>query len=42
MSKFEKIINSAWEKKEKISPNSQKSIIKAINGTIDLLDQGKI
>ena len=36
MSKFEKIINSAWEKKEKISPNSQKSIIKAINETIDL------
>ena len=42
MSKLEKIINSAWEKKEKISPNSQKSIIKAINETIDLLDQGKI
>ena len=42
MSKLEKIINSAWEKKEKISPNSQKLIIKAINETIDLLDQGKI
>ena len=42
MRKLEKIINSAWEKKEKINPSSQRSIIKAINETIDLLDQGKI
>ena len=42
MNKLEKIINSAWDKKEKINQNSHKSIIKTINQIIDLLDQGKI
>jgi len=36
------IIEKAWEKKEQIKPGSDKSIVKAINQTIDLLDQGKI
>ena len=38
--KFEKIINQAWDKKEKISKNSDKKIIEAIKETIDLVDQG--
>ena len=38
--KFEKIINQAWEKKEKISKTSDKKIIEAIKETIDLVDQG--
>ena len=42
MSDIEKIINDAWENRDKISPNSDKSIIDAINETIELLDQGKI
>tara|TARA_B100001996_G_scaffold223629_1_gene172082 strand:- start:282 stop:1112 length:831 start_codon:yes stop_codon:yes gene_type:complete len=42
MSNFEKIINDAWENKEKISNNSDKSIIDAINQTIENLDQGKV
>jgi len=42
MKEFEKIIDEAWNKKEKISPNSDKSIINAINNTIELTDQGKI
>ena len=42
MSNTEKIINDAWENKEKISKNSDKSIIDAINQTIQDLDQGKV
>ena len=42
MSNIEKIINDAWENKEKISKNSDKSIIDAINQTIQDLDQGKV
>ena len=42
MKNFEKIINTAWDRKEKISQNSHISIIKTINQIIDLLDQGKI
>ena len=38
--KFEKIINEAWNKKEKISKTSDKKIIEAIEETIDLVDQG--
>ena len=42
LDKFEKIINEAFEIKEKINTDSDKSIIDAINETIDLTDQGKI
>ena len=39
---IEKIINDAWESRDKISPNSNKDIIDAVNETIELLDQGKV
>ena len=42
MKEFEKIINDAWEKKEKINPKSEKLIIDAINQTIENLDSGKM
>ena len=42
LDKFEKIINEAFENKEKIGTNSDKSIIDAIKETIELTDQGKI
>ena len=42
MSDIEKIINEAWENIKDISPDSDKSIVDAINETIELLDQGKI
>ena len=42
MSNIEKIINDAWEIKEKISKNSDKLIIEAINKTLKNLDQGKV
>ena len=42
MSNIEKIINDAWENKEKISSNSDKLILNAINETIQNLDQGKV
>ena len=42
MSNFEEIINQAWNNKEQISSKSDKSIIEAINQTIELTDQGKI
>ena len=42
LDKFEKIINEAFEIKEKINANSDKSIIDTINETIELTDQGKI
>ena len=42
MKEFEKIINEAWNNKDKINPKSDKSIIDAINQTIELTDQGKI
>ena len=42
MQNFEKIINQAWDNKEQISSKSEKSIIEAINQTIELTDQGKI
>ena len=41
MSNIEKIINDAWDNKEKISNNSDKPIIDAINQTIQNLDRGK-
>jgi 2,3,4,5-tetrahydropyridine-2,6-dicarboxylate N-succinyltransferase len=42
LDKFEKTINEAFEIKEKININTDKSIIEAINETIELTDQGKI
>jgi 2,3,4,5-tetrahydropyridine-2-carboxylate N-succinyltransferase len=42
LDKFEKIINEAFDNKEKINANSDKSIIEAIKETIELTDQGKI
>ena len=42
MNKFEQIINDAFEAKEKINANSDKSVIDAIKETIELTDQGKI
>ena len=42
LDKFEKTINEAFENKEKIDANSDKSIIDAIKETIELADQGKI
>ena len=42
MSNLEKIINDAWEKKDQINKNSDKSIIDAIKQIIDNLDQGKV
>ena len=40
--RLEKIINSSFEKKEKVNPKSDKKILKAIKETIDLVDSGKI
>ena len=42
LDKFEKIINEAFDTKEKININSDKSIIDAIKETIELTDKGKI
>ena len=42
LDKFEKIVNDSFDNKETVSVNSDKSIIDAINETIELLDQGKI
>ena len=39
---FEKTINDAWEKRGQINQNSDKSIIDAINQTIENLDRGKV
>ena len=41
MSNIEKIINDAWEAKDQINKNSDKSIIESINQIIEDLDQGK-
>ena len=41
MSNIEKIINDAWEIKDQINKNSDKSIIESINLVIEDLDQGK-
>ena len=37
---LEKIINQAWDEKEKVNKNSDKRIIDAINLTISDLDSG--
>ena len=39
---LEKIINEAWEKKDQVNKNSDKSLIDSINKIIEDLDQGKI
>ena len=39
---IENIINEAWEKKDQINKDSDKSIIDAIKETIHLLNEGKI
>ena len=39
---MEKIINDAWENRANISVASDKSIIEAINNTIDKVDKGEI
>ena len=38
---IEKIINEAWENKDQVSPNSEKSLKDAINQVISDLDSGK-
>ena len=42
MSDIKKIINDAWENKDQVSQNSNKSIIDSINQIIEDLDQGKV
>ena len=42
MKEFEKIINTAWDKRDKIDSKSDQSIINAIKETIELVDKGKI
>ena len=42
MKEFEKIINTAWDKRDKIDFKSDQSIINAIKETIELVDKGKI
>ena len=39
---IKKIINEAWEKKDQVNKNSDKSLIDSINKIIEDLDQGKI
>ena len=38
---IEKIINEAWENKDQVSQNSNKSLKDAVNQIIDDLDSGK-
>ena len=42
MKEFEKIINTAWDNRDKIDPKSDQSVINAIKETIELVDKGKI
>ena len=42
LDKFEKIINESFDKKEEINSKSDRSIIDAVNDTIELVDKGKI
>ena len=39
---LEKIINDAWEKKDKVSPDSEQSLKDTINQVIKDLDSGKV
>ncbi|MDA9615626.1 2,3,4,5-tetrahydropyridine-2,6-dicarboxylate N-succinyltransferase [Candidatus Pelagibacter sp.] len=42
MKEFENIINIAWENKDSINGQSDKSILDAINQTIELVDSGEL
>ena len=42
MKNLENIINDAWEKKDQVSKNSDKSLIDTINQIIEDLDKGKV
>ena len=42
MKEFENIINTAWENKDSINGQSDRSILDTINQTIELVDQGKL
>jgi len=42
MGDIEKIINDAWENKDQVSQNSNKSVIDSINQIIEDLDRGKV
>ena len=42
MNEFEKIINDAWENKNQVNQNSDKSLKDTINQIIDDLDSGKV
>ena len=42
MKEFESIINTAWENKDSINGQSDKSILDAINQTIELVDSGEL
>ena len=42
MKEFEKIVNTAWDNRDKIDSQSDQSIINAIKETIKLVDKGKI
>ena len=41
MSNLQDIINEAWEKKDQVSPNYDKSLKNAIDQVINDLDSGK-
>ena len=42
MSELEKIINTAWENKDQVNPDSDKNLKNAINQIIEDLDSGKV
>ena len=42
MKEFEKIINDAWENKEKVNQDSDKNLKDTINQIIKDLDSGKV
>jgi len=42
MSNIEKIINDAWDNKDQVNQNSDKSVIDSISQIIEDLDQGKV
>ena len=42
MKEFENIINAAWDNKDSINGQSDKSILDVINQTIELVDSGEL
>ena len=42
MKNFEKIIDTAWENREKINSKSDQSILDTIKETINLVDKGEL